>query len=264
MSEKAQITSTELDDLFRELHSLRVFYEIHRKDSREIEELYRTFLFPDLSRREDRFEDYAKLLGTSVGEAVYILHHLQRSLELEGDICEFGVAQGATSALLAKEILGTSKELWLFDSFEGLPKPSEKDRLIDDIFALGSIEKYEGTMKCRKEEVLERLTAIPFPSSRLHLLEGWIDETLQSSVLPHAVAFAYVDFDFYEPIRLALGFLDDRLSPGGCVVVDDYGFFSEGAQRAVDEFLSVAGSRYRFDLPVSAAGRFCILTKVCQ
>ncbi len=74
--------------------------------------------------------------------------HLNRALGLDGDVCEFGVAQGATSALIANEIRGTEKDLWLFDSFEGLPKPTDHDILIDDIFNLGSIDRYQGTMAC--------------------------------------------------------------------------------------------------------------------
>lgn len=68
----------------------------------------------------------AKLLGTQISEAMYILVFLHRSLELDGDVCEFGVAQGATSALLANEIRTTQKNLWLFDSFKGLPKRNGK------------------------------------------------------------------------------------------------------------------------------------------
>src|SRR5450755_2563393 len=79
---------------------------------------------------EGRSELLAKLLGTQLSEAVYIINCLHRSLKLPGDVCEFGIAQGATSALLANEIRDTDKLLWLFDSFEGLPTPTEKDSLI--------------------------------------------------------------------------------------------------------------------------------------
>ena len=84
---------------------------------------------------------------------------------MDGDVCEFCVAQGETSALIANEISGClEKILHLFDSFEGLPKPSDKDKLKDDIFALGNIDKYAGTMKCPEAMVLSRLAAISFPS----------------------------------------------------------------------------------------------------
>ena len=83
-------------------------------------------------------------IGTNLVEALFLLNELSQAMHLDGDVCEFGIAQGATSALIGNEIRNTSKALWLFDSFEGLPRPTEKDKLIDDIFSLGSIEKYQG------------------------------------------------------------------------------------------------------------------------
>jgi hypothetical protein len=71
-------------------------------------------------------------------------------------------------------------------------------------------------------------------------VKGWIDKTLAGPDVPAQVAFAYVDFDFYDPIRLALAYLARTMPAGGFVVVDDYGFFSEGAQLAVDEFVEAS------------------------
>ena len=50
--------------------------------------------------------------------------------------------------------------------------------------------------------------------------------------------------------------------PGGRIVVDDYGFFSDGAQLAVDQFVKAVGSRYKFEMRFAFAGHFCILSKV--
>src|SRR2546427_13054800 len=82
---------------------------------------------------EGRSELLAKLLGTQLSEAVYVINYLHRSLKLAGDVCEFGVAQGATSALLATEIRDTDKLLWVFDSFAVLPQPTQKAPLIHSL-----------------------------------------------------------------------------------------------------------------------------------
>lgn len=261
-SQGSKTSGQELSKLIEEYNYLKMMQHVHRKDTAEIEELYRKFVFPDLPVREDRYEDFNHLIGTSVGEAVYIVYFLHQSFDVSGDVCEFGVAQGATSRLLAREIMHTDRGLWLFDSFEGLPQPTEKDKLLDDIFNLGVIEKYQGTMKCRVEEVLERLKEIAFPLQRTRLVKGWIEDVVKGSDHPQKVAFAYVDFDFYEPTRLTLDYLDSRLSVGGSLVVDDYGYFSEGAKTAVDEFRNKVGTRYQFRLPLDLAGKFCILTKI--
>jgi hypothetical protein len=185
-------------------------------------------------------------------------------LKLPGDVCEFGIAQGATSALLANEIRDTDKLLWLFDSFAGLPKPTEKDTLIDDSFGLGTIEKYQGAMMYGINEVLERLRAISYPSSRVKIVPGFIENTISLVDLPDKVCFAYVDFDFYEPILIALNYLNEHLSMGGCMVVDDYGVFSSGAGAAVDEFLAAHPSQYDFVLPHKSAVHVVILSKIAH
>src|ERR1700731_4618467 len=211
---------------------------------------------------EGRSKLLEKLLGTHLAEAVYLLNYLHRSLKVPGDICEFGIAQGATSALLANEIRETDKLLWLFDSFEGLPKPSDKDTLIHDIFGLGAMEKYQGTMAYGVNEVLDRLRAISYPLSRVKIVRGFIENTVSLGDLPETVCFAYVDFDFYQPILITLNYLDEHLSKGGSIVVDDYGYFLSGAKAAVDEFVSAPPSRYDFVLPDESAGHFSILSKI--
>jgi O-methyltransferase len=254
---------TELQRVREELAHCQVMRGIHRQDVSEIEELYRTYLFADLPRRDGRARELSELIGTTVSEAIYLVKHLHDSLKVPGDICEFGVAQGATSKLLAAEILPfDDRRLWLFDSFEGLPAPSKEDRLINDIFNLGAMEKYQGTMASPHDEVLGKLATVNFPSERTKIKKGWIKDTVKSGNLPAQIAFAYIDFDFHDPIKEALDFVDARMPAGGRIVVDDYGFFSAGAQLAVDRFAAAARDRFTFALPLPFAGHFCILSKV--
>jgi O-methyltransferase len=244
----------------QEWQHLRTMRSVHKGDVVEIEELYRHFVFPDLPRDARRADALHDLHGTTVGEAIYIVHHLHRALAVAGDVCEFGCKEGATSRLLAQEILPhRDRTLWLFDSFEGLPEPSEKDRLIDDIAGLGSITAYRGHMRATADQVRDKLAEVPFPPERTRLIKGWIGETLATPDVPTSVCFAYVDFDFYEPIRDALAFLGRTMPPGGRIVVDDYGFFSEGAQVAADEFVTTAAGRFVRHMPLPMAGKFCIL-----
>jgi O-methyltransferase len=229
----------------------------------EAEGLYKEFLFKDfISSNEMRLKLMSELSGTEIGEAIYLLNYLSKSFKIEGDVCEFGVAQGATSALMANEIKGTDKNIWLFDSFEGLPKPSEKDVLKDDIFNLGSIGAYKGAMSCGEDMVKKRLEDIKFSLSRTKIVPGFIEETVNNSNLPSKVCFAYVDFDFYEPIVIALNFLDKVLRKNGFIMVDDYDFFSTGSKTAVDEFMAVNKEKYNFLLPIKSAGHFCIMEKI--
>jgi O-methyltransferase len=227
----------------------------------EVQGYYTAFVSPDYHASSERTKLLCKLLGTNISEALWIVDCLRASAYLEGDVCEFGVAQGATSALLANEIAGSTKNLWLFDSFQGLPKPTDRDVLINDISNAGSIEAYEGGMAIPVEAVQARLCEIGFPPTRVKIVPGFIEDTLRSVDLPNKVSFAYVDLDFYNPISIALHFLDQTLVSGGFIVVDDYGFFSAGSKNAVDEFIRARNNHYIVVDTPKFMGNFIVLRK---
>jgi O-methyltransferase len=207
-----------------------------------------------------------RLLGTPPSQAFEIISMLSNTAHIAGDICEFGVAQGETSALIANEICKGEKFLHLFDSFEGLPSPTEKDQLKDDIFSLGSMNAYQGKMSCPVDMVKKRLTSIGFPESRYLIHQGFIEDLVnEKRDFPASVSFAYVDFDFYEPIKIALAFLDKTLTKGGVIMVDDYDYFSTGAKSATDEFITrMNRSRqtYKLEVADSQLGHFACITKL--
>jgi len=214
---------------------------------------------------ENRFKLLALPSGTKPSEAYFIVHALAKCKDVSGNVCEFGVASGNTSALIANEIQSSNKVLHLFDSFKGLPKPTEKDQLKNDIFSLGSMKAYTGTMSCPEEMVRNRLKAISFPPHRFVIHKGFIDQVFRDdSNLPKEVSFAYVDFDFYEPIKVTLDFLHRTTSTGAIIIVDDYDFFSTGAKTAVDEFLKEKNSSaiiYECLVP-TRYGHFAVITRM--
>lgn len=187
-------------------------------------------------------------------------------MHLEGDVCEFGVAQGELSALLANEIMDSPKRLHLFDSFEGLPVPSDKDKLIDDVLNLGSMAAYAGKMASPESLVISRLKSVGFPAARTMIHKGFFDKLLPKRLnFPERVTFAYVDFDFHDPIKQALEFLDEVASPGAIFVVDDYDYFSSGAKDAVDAFVSSknsSSSNYLIQIPDKALAHCALITKL--
>jgi O-methyltransferase len=227
----------------------------------EIEGYFKEFIDKEYMIEKKRTSLLCKLLGTEISEALFIIKSLKNTQELEGDICEFGVAQGATSALMANEIFHTNKRLWLFDSFEGLSRPTKEDILIDDVSGLGSMERYEGLMSVGVHSVKNKLKEVNFPDDRIKIVPGFISDTLKRDELPNKVSFAYVDFDFYEPIKLALEFLDTTLEKNGEIIVDDYGYFSAGAKTAVDEFVANHTGRYEILKSYPFAGHFIVLKK---
>jgi hypothetical protein len=224
---------------------------------------YKHLKFTDLPNLDDSLiKLISQLDGTQISEAIYILNSLETTKTLQGAICEFGIAQGYTSALLGHSIKATKKDLWLFDSFEGLPEPTSKDKLKNDIFKLKTMEAYKGTMKHSIEKVKKNLRQVSFPEDRTHIIDGFIENTILTATLPQQVSFAFVDLDFYNPIKIALEFLDKVIVKDGIVIVDDYDFFSEGAKIAVDEFYAQHKSSYVMELPIPSAGYFALLRRI--
>jgi deoxyxylulose-5-phosphate synthase len=128
------------------------------------------------------------------------------------------------------------------------------------------MEDYTGGMAYPEERVKGRLQAVGFSKDRQVIHKGFIEQSLQNnSNLPEKVSFAYVDFDFYEPIKTGLEFLHNVTSKGSIVIIDDYDFFSTGAKTAVDEFVQEKNSNtpiYDCIIPSTNYGHFAILTRL--
>jgi len=200
-------------------------------------------------------------LGTRPPEAFTIIKYLEQTRNVQGDVCEFGVAQGETSALIANEIRDGAKRLHLFDSFQGLSTPTKEDTLKDDIFELGTMEAYRGTMAFHKKLVISRLEEIGFPAERYSIHEGFIEKTLDSNNdLPEKVSFAYVDLDLFAPTKIALEFLNPRTEMGAVILVDDHGFFSTGVETAVNEFVQ-QNQQFKIQIPNPSYGYFAVLIR---
>lgn len=207
-----------------------------------------------------------RLIGTSPYEGLSIVDALYETRDIGGSVCELGVAQGATSRMIASVLLldKNEKDLCIFDSFQGLSQPTEFDTLKDDIYNLGEMSAYGGLMSFGKKNVLTSLNEVAFPESRIQLFEGYIDEVVisEKARLPEKVSFAYVDFDLYAPIIDGLKMLESRISLGGIIIVDDYDYFSTGAKKAVDEFMTVHSDEYSITIPEKSLGHFAVIKRM--
>jgi hypothetical protein len=165
------------------------------------------------------------MLGCRRARTLYRLAVEVERAGVPGSLVDCGVWNGGSTAMLAAG--APTRAAWAFDSFEGLPEPSEHDP--------EDAAEWEASCLGREENVAEAFRRFAQPN-QLHTVKGWFDQTLPehaSRVGPIAVLHA--DGDWYESIRVTLDSLYDHVSPGGYVVVDDYSVWS-GAKRAVDEF----------------------------
>ena len=207
----------------------------NNRNNQDLEELItytvRSYTDKFLDFKEDNIKQIVQILrdlkGTSLLESLKILKALNDTNYLKGDICEFGVAQGKTSKLMAYIIKNSEKKIYLYDSFQGLPKASKKDILKDDIFNLGKIENYEGKMSHAETKVINELKSIKIDLKKVIINKGYFNkENLNKFKFPELVSFAYIDFDYYQPTLDVLNVLKDKLSLGSIIIVDDYDFFN--------------------------------------
>ena len=147
-----------------------------------------------------------------------------------GAIVECGVFKGGAAALLAHET-GGRREIFLFDSFEGLPPPGAADGNI------ARAQFHEGWCASTVDDVRAIFGRLGVLNDRVHLVKGWFHETFPVTKVP-PIALLHIDADWYESVRLALDAFFDRVVPGGFIVFDDYGRW-EGCTRAVDEFMAL-------------------------
>jgi O-methyltransferase len=171
-----------------------------------------------------------------------LLHRAMRTLRREsvgGDIVELGVCNGGSAGLLGTFLReDPHRQLWLFDSWEGMPEATGYD-----ISCKGEIGQ-KGTTIGQLERVEEVLfDRLSLDEDRIHLVRGWFEDTvpLHEGEIDE-VALLHIDCDWYESVRYCLGKFYDRVSEGGFVVIDDYGYW-QGCRVAVDEFFAERGIR---------------------
>jgi hypothetical protein len=75
-----------------------------------------------------------------------------------------------------------------------------------------------------------------YDPGKIHLIKGKVEDTVPGAA-PTKIALLRLDTDWYESTRHELEHLFPRLSPGGVIIIDDYGHW-QGARRATDEFLA--------------------------
>ena len=139
------------------------------------------------------------------------------------------------------------RDLYLFDTFTGMPEPSSAD-VSSPYDGYSPQRRWRRLSSAGREwagvptaAVRANLESTGYPPERIHLVPGLVEETLPREA-PAAIALLRLDTDWYASTRHELEQLYPLLEPGGVLIIDDYGHY-EGARRAVDEYFERLGSR---------------------
>lgn len=162
-------------------------------------------------------------------ETAEILRQAEHCLSIEGDFVELGCYKGDTSILLGKLLAQTSKKLYAFDSFAGLPEKARED-------SSGAGANFQkGELLVTKREVIDKIKRHGLKN--IIVKKAWFDD-LTATDLPDRIAFAFCDGDLYGSIKTSLRLVHPRLVKQGVILVHDYNNPElPGSARAVDEFL---------------------------
>jgi len=165
---------------------------------------------------------------------IYRLTGEVNSHRVPGDIVQCGVWNGGAGALMAFVAMqcDLERDIWLFDSFQGMPKPTEKDG--DSAWSCWKVPDFIGA----PQKVRNILRKLHIPHGRVHIVGGWFQDTFPSTPV-NQISLLHIDADWYESVKLCLEYFYDRVIPGGFIVLDDYGLY--GCKEAVDEFIAQRG-----------------------
>ena len=166
----------------------------------------------------------------------YFEHILKQVEDIEGRIVECGVGPGRSifAFSIITQHITRPREIWGFDTFEGIPPPTIED---------GSANSHKaGWWDHSQRQVAEilKFNGIDesFISENIRFVPGRFDESLPRYD-GGSIALLHLDVDFYESYRTALESLYDHVALGGIIAFDEYHSPTwPGATRAIDEFFA--------------------------
>lgn len=177
-------------------------------EDREFLDYYEKFMDPDNWHSLDRKFTLNQLLKLVSG--------------LEGDLVESGAYKGASAWLMCKAFNDSDKTIHLFDSFEGLSQPGDKD---GEYWEQGALQSSENVLMAGLNQY-----------QNFKVYKGWIPNVFHE-YSGDEICFLHIDVDLYEPTYQTLNYFYSRLVSQGIVLMDDYGFKScPGAKTAADEY----------------------------
>jgi O-methyltransferase len=177
------------------------------------------------------------------------IHALRKSVqyvitnEVPGDIVECGVWKGGSMMAAARTLLemGVTRQLYLFDTFEGMCAPTGIDRDYRGKAAADYLEEDDKNTSLvwaysPLDEVKRNLRDTGYDETQIVFAKGKVEDTIPVHA-PERISVLRLDTDWYESTYHELVHLYPRLSLGGVLIIDDYGHW-EGARRAVDQYIA--------------------------
>jgi O-methyltransferase len=165
------------------------------------------------------------------------------SSSIPGAVVECGVWRGGSMMAVARVLLAEGRDdvdLYLMDTFEGMPAPTARDvhwsgQSAEALLAgEPNVDSSQMWARAQLDDVRRAMALTGYPSSKVHFVEGRVEDTIPTQA-PDRIALLRLDTDWYESTKHELTHLYPRLSPGGILIIDDYGWW-RGQRQATDEY----------------------------
>jgi O-methyltransferase len=190
----------------------------------------------------DSVEPYTMTSQARVANLEYATRHIVEH-NIPGDFVECGVGAGGSmmaAALTLLELGQRDRKIFLYDTFEGMPRPTERD-----VSVLGkpALRKWarktkDGTSSWHNypiEDVKNNLASTGYPNDQLHFVKGLVQDTLPDND-SEAICLLRLDTNLYESTIAECEYLYPKVTSGGVLIIDDY-YRCLGQKDAVDEYL---------------------------
>jgi O-methyltransferase len=171
--------------------------------------------------------------------------------DIPGDFVECGVWRGGNALVAAEmfKLYGVSKKVWLFDTFKGMTAPTDADveaaggKSAQQQFALDQRDTHNAWCYASLGDVRNSFDKKGLLSENVVFVEGDVCQTLgNADRLPEQICVLRLDTDWYESTKKELEVLYPKLSLGGCLIIDDYGYWA-GSKKATDEYFASQAKR---------------------
>ena len=181
--------------------------------------------------------------GVSNMYALYAAVHYVVKYGIPGDIVECGLWKGGSAMVAALALLvqgQVTRNLWLYDTYTGMPEPGDQDVEAFDGLRASVVwkQRQEGGVSqwnnAPLEEVRANLYSTGYPTEKILFIKGRVEDTIPDSI-PDKISILRLDTDLYQSTYHELNHLFPRLSEGGVIILDDYGWW-KGAREAADRY----------------------------
>jgi hypothetical protein len=193
-----------------------------------------------------RIHDRCRPYTLTTAQEMYALHNAARHIvrtNLPGSIVECGVWKGGSAMICALTLLDldrSDRDLYLYDTYEGMSAPTDKDVTHTGETAAEIGSRFEGHGQkwtyAPYEEVQAAVLSTSYPKERVHFVKGKVEDTIPATI-PESIALLRLDTDFYESTYHELTHLYPLLAPGGILIIDDYDYW-RGSREATDQYFA--------------------------